>query len=211
MPNIRQESLFDIQVLFNLEPTHRFNSTLSGIEIHPILDVVMKTSRFRPEKLLNYSAIIYLLIIRIAERTPFIKNLAKRLSIEIRVKVDCEFLVSDETIAIDATHVEARNRFPYKLDKVEKEPQKRGRKKKEEREQWLIEKAEIEANLLVYEKKIEYQLDIPIKDLRSSVPAQAKWGIMKNCEGEKRIMVRIQMSSGSWDEEPILVMLILWV
>ncbi|EON70224.1 MULTISPECIES: hypothetical protein [Lysinibacillus] len=44
MSIIRQESLFDMQVLFDLEPTQRFNSVLSGIDIHPILDVVMKRS-----------------------------------------------------------------------------------------------------------------------------------------------------------------------
>ncbi len=32
--------------------------------------------------------------------------------------------VSDETIAIDATHVEARDRATYKSDKAEKETQK---------------------------------------------------------------------------------------
>ena len=224
MPIIRQESLFDMKVLFDLEPTHRFNSILSGIEIHPILDVVMKKSRFGPKQSLNYSAMIYSLIIRITERIPFIKDLVKRLSTDLRFKVDCGFLVSDEipseasysrmitlisesdaleivqeslllqaisegfvsdeTIAIDATHVEARDRAPYKSAKVEKEPRKRGRKKKEEREQWLIDKAEIEANLPVYEKKIEYQLDIPLKELRSSVPTQPKWGIKKNSEGK---------------------------
>ena len=41
MPIIRQESLFDMQVLFGYEPTQRFNLILLGIDIHPILDVVM--------------------------------------------------------------------------------------------------------------------------------------------------------------------------
>ncbi|MGE7091817.1 hypothetical protein ACQKII_10270 [Lysinibacillus sp. NPDC048646] len=44
MSIIRQESLFDMQILYDLEPTHRFNSILSDIDIHPILDVVMKKS-----------------------------------------------------------------------------------------------------------------------------------------------------------------------
>ena len=96
MPIIRQESLFDMQILFDLEPTQRFNSILSGIDIHPILDLVMKKSRFGPKQSLNYSAMIYSLIIRISERIPLIKDLVKRLSTDLRFKVDCGFLVSDE-------------------------------------------------------------------------------------------------------------------
>ena len=167
---------------------------------------------------------IYSLIIRITESIPFIKDLVKRLTTDLRFKVDCGFLVSDEIpseasysrmialisesdaleivqeslllqaisegfvsdemIAIDATHVETRVRAPFRLDKAKKEPKKRGRKKKEEHEQWLIEKAEIEANLLLYEKKIENQLDVCLKELRSSIPTQPKWGIKKSSEGK---------------------------
>lgn len=224
MPIIRQESLFDMQVLFDLEPTQRFISILSGIDIHPILDVVMKKSRFGPKQSLNYSAMIYSLIIRITERIPFIKDLVKRLDTDLRFKVDCGFLVSDEipseasysrmitlisdsnalevvqerllqqaisegfvsdeTIAIDATHVESRDRAPFKKDEVKKEPQKRGRKKKEEREQWLLEKAEKEDSLPLYERTIADQLDVPLQELRSSVPIQPKWGVKKNSEGK---------------------------
>lgn len=224
MPIIRQESLFDMQTLFDLEPTHRFNAILSVIDIHPILDVVMKKSRYGPKQSLNYSAMIYSLIIRVTERIPFIKDLVKRLTTDLRFKVDCGFLVSDEipseasysrmitaisesdaleivqdilisqaiaegfvsdeTVAIDATHAESRDAAPYKSDKVEKEPQKRGRKKKEEREQWLLEKAEAEANLPIYEKKIEDQLDVSLEELRSSIPIDPKWGVKKNSEGK---------------------------
>ena len=70
MPIIRQVSLFDMQTLFDLEPTHRFNSILSVIDIHPILVVVMKKSRYGPKQSLNYSAMIYSLIIRVTERIP---------------------------------------------------------------------------------------------------------------------------------------------
>lgn len=224
MPIIRQESLFDMQVLFDLEPTHRFNSILSGIDIVPILDVVMKKSRFGPKQSLNYSAMIYSLVIRITERIPFIKDLVKRLSTDLRFKIDCGFLVSDEipseasysrmitlisdsnalevvqerillqavsegfvsdeTIAIDATHVESRDRAPFQKEKVKEEPKKRGRKKKEEREQWLLQQAEKEANLPIFEKTIADQLDVSLKELRSSVPIKPKWGVKKNSEGK---------------------------
>lgn len=224
MPIIRQESLFDMQILFDLEPTHRFNSILSVIDIYPVLDVVMKKSRFGPKQSLNYSAMIYSLVIRITERISFIKDLVKRLTTDLRFKVDCGFLISDEipseasysrmitlisesdaleqvqdklllqaisegfvfdeTAAVDATHIEARDQAPYKSDKITTEPQKRGRKKKEERDQWLLEKAEREANLPIYEKKIEDQLDVSLQELRSSIPIQPKWGIKKNSEGK---------------------------
>ncbi len=39
--------------------------------------------------------------------------------------------------------------------KPKAEPKKRGRKSKAEREQWLKEQAEKEANIPLYEKKIE--------------------------------------------------------
>ncbi|ALS78479.1 transposase [Planococcus kocurii] len=224
MPIIRQESLFDMQVLYDLEPTHRFNSILSGIDIYPILNVVTKKSRFGPPQTLNYAAMIYSLIVRITERIPFIKDLVKRLESDLRFKVDCGFLVSDEIpseasysrmitlvsesdaleivqectllmamsegfisdeiVAIDATHVEARDCAPQKKEAVEKEPKKRGRKKKEEREQWLAEKAEEEASLPLYEKKIADQLDILLSELRASVPIHPEWGVKKNSEGK---------------------------
>ncbi|WP_019412367.1 transposase, partial [Paenisporosarcina sp. TG20] len=224
MPIIRQESLFDMQTLYDLEPTHRFNTVLSGIDIHPILDVVMKKSRVGAPQTLNYTAMIYSLIVRITDRIPFIKDLVIRLQNDLRFKVDCGFLVSDEipseasysrmitlisesdaleivqertlllaisegfvsdeTIAIDATHVEARDQAPFKKEKVEKEPKKRGRKKKEEREQWLVEKAEEEANLPLYEKTIAAQLNVPLSKLRDSVPTSPEWGVKKSSEGK---------------------------
>src|SRR5699024_11466068 len=64
------------------------------------------------------------------------------------------------------------------------EPKERGRKSKGEREQWLKDKAEKEANLPLYEKKIEAQLDVPLAELRSEVPQDPKWVVKKNSEGK---------------------------
>src|SRR5699024_631447 len=55
-----------------------------------------------------------------------------------------EGYIIDDTVAIDATHFEARDQAPPKRDKPKSEPKKRGRKPKAEREQWLKEKAEKE-------------------------------------------------------------------
>ena len=95
-----------------------------------------------------------------------------------------EGYIIDDTIAIDATHFEARDQIPRKEEKPKSEPKKRGRKLKAEREQWLKEQAEKEANLPIYEKKIENQLDISLDQLRTEVPQTPKWGVKKNSEGK---------------------------
>ena len=224
MTIIRQGSLFDLQELYHLEPTQRFEAVFSTIDIEPIFAVVTKKSRFGRPVELNYAAMIYSLIARITERIPFIKDLVKRLKYDMIFRLDCGFLVSDsipseaaysrmitvlcesdvlenvqgtllhqaisegfvedDTVAIDATHVLAKDAAPPKEEQPKSEPKKRGRKSKEEREQWLIEKAEQEANLPLYDKKIEEQLDIPLDELRAEIPQDPQWGIKKNSQGK---------------------------
>lgn len=50
-----------------------------------------------------------------------------------------EGYITDDTIAIDATHFEARDQAPPKEEKPKAEPKKRGRKPKEKRDEWLKE------------------------------------------------------------------------
>src|SRR5699024_1535627 len=69
-----------------------------------------------------------------------------------------EGYIIDETIASDATHFEARDQAPPKEEKPNPEPKNRGRKSKAEREQWLKEQAEKEANNPLYEKPIKPNL-----------------------------------------------------
>lgn len=95
-----------------------------------------------------------------------------------------EGYITDDTIAIDATHFEARDQAPPKEEKPKAEPKKRGRKPKEKRDEWLKEQAEKEANLPLYEKKIEAQLDASLDELRSEIPLNPKWGVKKNSEGK---------------------------
>jgi transposase len=87
-----------------------------------------------------------------------------------------EAFITDDTVAIDETHFEARNQAPPKEEIPKTEPKKRGRKSKEEREQWLIEKAEKEATLPLFEKKMEDQLDVPLAELRVEIPQDPQWG-----------------------------------
>ena len=103
---------------------------------------------------------------------------------EVVIQAIAEGFIVDDTVAIDATHFEARDQAPPKEEKPKPEPKKRGRKSKEEREQWLKEKAEQEANMSLYDKKIEAQLDASLTELRDEVPRDPKWGVKKNSEGK---------------------------
>ena len=224
MTIIRQPSLFDIQELYEMEPTHRYEAIISSIDLDEICYAVTKKSRFGAPVELNYVAMIISAFIRYVERIPTIKDLVKRLNEDIAFKLNCGFLVSesvpseasysrllsklsksnvlekvqekvvlqaisegfiiDDTIAIDATHFEARDQAPPKEEKPKNAPKKRGRKSKEERDQWLKEQAEKETNMPLYEKKIEAQLDAPLVELRAEVPQDPKWGVKKNSEGK---------------------------
>lgn len=224
MSMFRQGSLFDLQELYDLAPTQRFEAVFSAIDIRPIIHQVWKKSMLGAPVQLNYAAMIYSLIARKIERIPTVKDLIRRLKNDYIFRLDCGFLISDHipseaaysrlitkisesnvlehiqeellfqaisegfitdnTVAIDATHIEARDQAPQKEKKPKPEPKKRGRKPKAERDQWLKEQSEREANLPLYEKKIEAQLDVPLDELRQSVPQDPKWGVKKNSEGK---------------------------
>ncbi len=224
MSIIQQGSLFDLQDLYDLEPTHRYEAILSEIDIDTIYHKVSKkTWRGAPIEL-NYRAMIHSLIIRIVERIPTTKDLIRRLNNDFIFKLNCGFLLSDKTpseaaysrlvsklddtnvleeamefvvlqasaegfitddaVAIDATHFEARDQAPPKEEKPKPKPKKRGRKSKAEREKWFIEQAKHEANLPLYEQKIEAQLDVPLSKLRAEISKDPRWGIKKNSEGK---------------------------
>src|SRR5699024_3642583 len=95
-----------------------------------------------------------------------------------------EGFITDDTVAIDATHFEARDQAPPKQEKEKLAPRKRGRKSKAERDQWICEQAEKEANKALYDKKIEAQLTSPLADLREDVPRAPQWGVKKNSKGK---------------------------
>ena len=111
-------------------------------------------------------------------------NILEKVQEQLIVQAISEGFIIDDTVAIDATHFEARDQVLPKEEKPPSKPKKRGRKPKHEREQWLKEQAEKEANLSIYEKKIEAQLDVSLSDLRSEVPQDPKWGVKKNSEGK---------------------------
>lgn len=91
-----------------------------------------------------------------------------------------EGFISDDTVALDATHVEARDQAPTgKVGKSTPARKKRGRKSMDERDQWLKTEAEKTANLPLYEKPIAAQLDVTLADLRQDVPQDPKWALRK--------------------------------
>ena len=92
-----------------------------------------------------------------------------------------EGFLTDEHVSHDATHFEARDASKPTVKK-EKVPKKRGRKSKKEREAWLLEQAEIEANRTTYKKTLAAQLTIPT--LVQDMPTEPRWGVKKNSDGK---------------------------
>jgi len=111
-------------------------------------------------------------------------NVLERAQEQVIERAIAEGFITDDTIAIDATHFEARDQAPPKQNKEKPAPKKRGRKSKAERDQWLQEQAEKEANRSLYDKKIEAQLTSSLTELRTDVPREPQWGIKKNSEGK---------------------------
>ncbi|MEK3986379.1 IS1182 family transposase [Paenibacillus sp. FSL K6-3166] len=95
-----------------------------------------------------------------------------------------EGFITDDTVAIDATHIEARDQAPAKQEKEKTEPKKRGRKSKAEREAWLKRKQEEEEQKPIFEKEIAAQLSEPFKVLQDQMPLDPQWGVKKNSDGK---------------------------
>ena len=95
-----------------------------------------------------------------------------------------EGYIPDETVAIDATHIEARDQAPAKQEKEKPEPKKRGRKSKAEREAWLKQKQEEEEQKPLYAKEIAAQLPESYATLSKEMPLDPHWGVKKNSEGK---------------------------
>ncbi|MDP7980796.1 transposase [Bacillus sp. WLY-B-L8] len=95
-----------------------------------------------------------------------------------------ENFITDDVVAIDATHFESRDQATPQEKKPKPEPKKRGRKPKAEQEAFQKEKEAQENQKNTYEKTIKDQLDVSLKTLRTEIPLRPNWGIKKNSEGK---------------------------
>ncbi|MBD8068116.1 transposase [Bacillus sp. PS06] len=111
-------------------------------------------------------------------------DVIKNMNETILLQAINEGFVSDENVAIDASHFEARDQATTQEKKPKREPKKRGRKKKEEKEQYDQQKLEEEQTKSLYEKPIADQLDSSLEELRNEIPTDPAWGIKKNSEGK---------------------------
>src|SRR5699024_534429 len=111
-------------------------------------------------------------------------NVLERAQEQVIERAIAEGFITDDTIAIDATHFEARDQAPPKQNKEKPAPKKQGRKSKAERDQWLQEQAEKEVHRSHYYQKTEAQLTSSLTELRTDVPREPRWGIKKNSEGK---------------------------
>ncbi|NME97549.1 transposase [Aneurinibacillus aneurinilyticus] len=92
---IRQEHLFSLQDLLNLEPTQRYTGIFEGINIMTLLKTVSKKVCECAPQSLHYSAMIYSLFARILEGIPTIKLLVRRLKSDVLFRLDCGFSFSN--------------------------------------------------------------------------------------------------------------------
>ncbi|ENQ3081246.1 transposase, partial [Bacillus cereus] len=95
-----------------------------------------------------------------------------------------ENFITDDVVAIDATHFESRDQATPQEKKPKPEPKKRGRKPKAEQEAFQKEKEAQENQKNTYEKTIKDQLHVSLKTLRTEIPLRPNWGIKKNSEGK---------------------------
>ncbi len=96
MSIIRQQSLFDMHELYEMEPTHHFEAVFSTLNLNPIWALLEKPNKMGAPRELNYGAMVYSLIARVVERIPTIKDLIKRLRRDPFFRLDCGFLHSDQ-------------------------------------------------------------------------------------------------------------------
>lgn len=81
--------------LSDMEPTQKYETIISAIDLHRIYHEVMKKSNVGAPGELNYAAMIILIFIQYVERISTIKDLVKRLKHDMTFKSDCGFLVSE--------------------------------------------------------------------------------------------------------------------
>jgi transposase len=111
-------------------------------------------------------------------------NALEEIQEQLLTQAMAEGFIADDVVAIDATHIEARDKAPAKQEQVKPKPKKRGRKSKAEREAWLKQKQQEEEQRPLFEKEIAAQLEEPFHLLRNEMPLAPQWGVKKNSDGK---------------------------
>jgi transposase len=139
-------------------------------------------------------------------------NVLEQVQENLVIQAMAEGHIKDTIVAIDATHIEARDQAPPKEEKPVTTPKKRGRKSKAEHKKWLQEKAEQEMNLSPYEKTIEAQLDVSLNEIRLSVLLDPKWGVKKNSKGKNTFWFGYKghLSVGTQSQYILQVLIFSW-
>lgn len=102
---------------------------------------------------------------RLVSRSDVLKNMND----SILLLAITEGFVNDENVAIDACHFETKDQAIAQKKILKSEPKKRGRKKKEDKEQYDQQKLAEEQTKSLYEKPIVDQLDVPLEELRNKI------------------------------------------
>lgn len=95
MTIIRQQSLFSIEELYEMEPTQKYEEIMAAIYLDAIFHEINKKSHLGAPAELNYGAMVVSVFARYIERIPTNKDLIKRLNNDLSFKMDCGFKVSD--------------------------------------------------------------------------------------------------------------------
>src|SRR5699024_6340640 len=95
-----------------------------------------------------------------------------------------EGIITEESLAIDATHFEARDKAAAAEQKEKATQKKRGRQQQEQQAEWQAAQQKQEAEKTLYEKEIVHQLGASTEALVNEMPVAPKWGIKKNSDGK---------------------------
>src|SRR5699024_4873413 len=96
MTIIRQPSLFSIQELYDMEPTQKYDTIISAINMDAIYNEINTRSQVCAPTELNYASMAISVFVRYIERIPTIKDLVKCLHHDSAFTINSGFLVSDE-------------------------------------------------------------------------------------------------------------------
>lgn len=95
MSVVKQISLFDIQELFGMESSHRFDAIFATFDVQPVFQLFSKKTLRGAPRECNYGAMIQSMMVRIVECILTIKGLVKRLVNNPLFRLDSGYLFSD--------------------------------------------------------------------------------------------------------------------